>query len=138
MNDANNHNYELPKPSKGVEIYSPVSIDNEVQNEKQIDDHNQPSSKDSQSSPNPKPSIQIADSTQQVVATQPPAQITSAIPVTAQDLDVMEKEWVNRAKQVVNATRDNPRQQNIELAKVKADYLQKRFQKTLKIDDEKK
>lgn len=137
MNDANNHNYELPKPAKGVEIYTPVSMDKDAQTEKQTNTQEQTSVSDNPPVVNPVPTVQTSIPTQPLVV-QPPTNTISSVSMTAQDLDVMEKEWVDKAKQVVSATRDNPRQQNIELAKVKADYLQKRFQKTLKVDEEKK
>lgn len=137
MNDANNHSYELPKPTKGVEIYSPADLESSSTVEKQATNQEQLSSKDNPPVANPTPSVQVVNPTPPITS-QPSTTTTPSVSMVAEDLDVMEKEWVSRAKQVVEATRDNPRQQNIELAKVKADYLQKRFQKTLKVDEEKK
>lgn len=47
---------------------------------------------------------------------------------------IIEKQWVERAKAVVAATRDDPYKQKSEMSKVKADYIQKRFAKTIKAD----
>ena len=47
---------------------------------------------------------------------------------------IIEKQWVERAKAVVAATRDDPYKQKTEMSKVKADYIQKRFAKTIKAD----
>lgn len=47
---------------------------------------------------------------------------------------IIEKQWVERAKSVVAATRDDPYKQKSEMSKVKADYIQKRFAKTIKAD----
>lgn len=55
--------------------------------------------------------------------------------LTAADVDRIEKEWVDRAKAVVGRTRDDPYAQNSEMSKVKADYIKKRFNKTLPTDD---
>jgi hypothetical protein len=57
---------------------------------------------------------------------------TASLP-TSQDSDLIEKEWVNKAKQIVERTRDDPYKQSEELTLVKADYLKKRYNKTIKI-----
>jgi hypothetical protein len=55
-------------------------------------------------------------------------------PATADDIDLIEKEWVEKAKQIVEQTKNNPREQNIALGKMKADYLKKRFNKVIKTE----
>jgi hypothetical protein len=52
----------------------------------------------------------------------------------ADDVDLIEKEWVDKAKAIVEATQDDPRKQKSEISKVKAEYIQKRFNKTIKVD----
>jgi hypothetical protein len=54
--------------------------------------------------------------------------------IIADDVDLIEKEWVDRAKAIVEATQDDPRKQKSEISKVKAEYIQKRFNKTIKVD----
>lgn len=49
------------------------------------------------------------------------------------DSDLIEKEWVNKAKQIVEKTRDDPYKQTEELTLVKVDYMKKRYNKTLKL-----
>jgi hypothetical protein len=56
-------------------------------------------------------------------------------PAAASDNDSIEQEWVLKAKEIVAATRDDPYQQNHQLAAVKADYLKKRYNKIVKISD---
>jgi len=56
-------------------------------------------------------------------------------PAVADDNDLIEQEWVLKAKQIVNSTHDDPYQQNRQLAAMKADYMQKRYQKTVKVED---
>lgn len=56
-------------------------------------------------------------------------------PVSADDHDLIEKEWVVKAKQIVAATKDDPYLQNRELNKFKADYLKKRYNKNLKLEE---
>jgi len=56
-----------------------------------------------------------------------------ATPAVADDGDLIEKEWVEKAKKIVEANRDDPYKQSEELTAVKADYMQKRYNKTIKI-----
>lgn len=53
----------------------------------------------------------------------------------ADDADLIEKEWIERAKSIVNKTHDDPHRQKDEMSKVKADYIRKRFNKVIKTDD---
>ncbi len=53
----------------------------------------------------------------------------------ADDADLIEKEWVVKAKAIVMQTKDDPHAQNREMNKVKADYLKKRYNKDLKISE---
>jgi hypothetical protein len=56
----------------------------------------------------------------------------------AQDADLIEKEWVERAKSIVAQTQDDPYKQKNEMSKIKADYIKKRFNKSIPIEDTKK
>ena len=51
----------------------------------------------------------------------------------AQDKDLIEREWVDKAKHIVENTRDDPFKQNEELTNLKADYMKKQFNKTIKL-----
>jgi hypothetical protein len=55
--------------------------------------------------------------------------------LTAKDADLIEKGWIEKTKTVVAQTQDDPHLQKKELSKVKADYIQKRFNKTIKTDE---
>ena len=52
------------------------------------------------------------------------------------DVDVIEKEWVAKAKAIVDSTRNDPNLQSKELSKFKAEYLKHRFNKDMKLSDE--
>lgn len=54
-------------------------------------------------------------------------------PAVADDVDVIEKEWVDKAKKIVATTKDNPYQQEKEVSKLQADYLMKRYGKQVKL-----
>jgi hypothetical protein len=58
----------------------------------------------------------------------------SDMPLTAEDVDLIEKAWVEKAKVIVKSTIGDPRKQNLELSKVKADYLMKRYNKEIKVN----
>lgn len=64
----------------------------------------------------------------------PTAHPIPAGPAVADDTDLIEKEWVTKAKQIVAATREDPYTQNREISKFKADYLKKRYNKDLKVE----
>lgn len=61
--------------------------------------------------------------------------VSSFAPQIADDVDLIEKEWVMKAKEIVAKTKDNPNLQSSELSKFKADYLKKRFNKDIKTSD---
>jgi hypothetical protein len=56
----------------------------------------------------------------------------------AHDTDLIEKEWVERAKTIVARTQDDPFKQKDEMSKMKADYIKKRYNKTIPVDDKSK
>jgi len=60
----------------------------------------------------------------------------SGSPAIAGDVDVIEKEWVHKAKEIVNKTREDPYLQNKQLTAYKADYIQKRYNKQVKVADD--
>lgn len=76
---------------------------------------------------------QVPQSQQQPTAVQadPPA-AQSDDPLIADDVDVIEKEWVDKAKQIVHQTKEDPYLQEKEVSKLQADYLAKRYNKSIK------
>lgn len=52
-------------------------------------------------------------------------------PESAEDSDLIEKEWVEKAKQIVAHTANDPFTQQEELSKMKADYMKKRYNKDI-------
>ncbi len=64
---------------------------------------------------------------------QGPSQISKLSPEIADDADLIEKEWVNRAKVIIAKTKDDPHLQNEEINKYKADYIKKRYNKDIKV-----
>lgn len=50
------------------------------------------------------------------------------------DDDLIEKEWVDRAKRIVEQTRDDPHEQSDQLNGVKVDYMKQHYDKTIKVN----
>ncbi len=66
----------------------------------------------------------------------PPPIATPALttPAVADDLDLIEKEWVDKAKSIVARTRSDPYSQNKEMNQFKADYMKKRYNKDIRME----
>jgi hypothetical protein len=52
-------------------------------------------------------------------------------PIVAGDDDLIEKEWVDKAKKIIMQTKDDPFRREQEVSKLQADYLRKRYGKEL-------
>ena len=73
---------------------------------------------------------------QLMVPITPPSDDTPAddddSPGAAEDVDVIEKEWVSKAKQVIARTKDDPHAQEAAFEKLQREYLKKRYGKEIK------
>lgn len=54
-------------------------------------------------------------------------------PAVAADEDLIEREWVEKAKKVIAETKHDPYLQEQAVSKLQADYLQKRYNKIVKV-----
>ncbi len=54
---------------------------------------------------------------------------------TTQSEDLIEKEYVNRAKAIVEKTQNNPYQQSKELNFLRADFMETNYQKQIKLSE---
>jgi len=82
----------------------------------------------------PPPIIGVASTApavQTVSKSQSPAQ--SGLP--AEDVDLIEKHWVEKAKEIVDKTANDPYTQKNEISKVGAEYKKTRFNKTVPTDN---
>jgi hypothetical protein len=79
--------------------------------------------------------VQADDTSQTAQATQPGtntiAQPQIDGPILADDNDVIEKEWVQKAKDIVAKTRNDPREQSHQVLLIRKDYIKKRYSKDL-------
>jgi hypothetical protein len=58
---------------------------------------------------------------------------TQPVVDNTEDSDLIEKEWVTKAKQIVERTREDPHKQSQELTVFKADYMKRRYNKSIKL-----
>lgn len=84
----------------------------------------------------PQAAVPVAPSASHPMYAQPSAQQLSSMPTIADDTDLIEKEWVTKAKEIVERTKQDPYMQNKEVEKFKADYLKKRYNKDIKLTDD--
>lgn len=52
---------------------------------------------------------------------------TQSIPDTAEDTDVIKKEWVKAAENIIENTKNNPHEKDNQVTELREDYKQKRY-----------
>lgn len=77
------------------------------------------------------PALPVADLPQPLAAQQQVASDQSATdtPVVADDVDVIEKVWVDKAKKIVKQTKSDPYEQEKQVNVLQGDYQSKRYGK---------
>lgn len=55
------------------------------------------------------------------------SQISSPAPLVAADEDLIEKEWVDKAKKVIADTKDDPYRREKEVSRLQIEYVRKRY-----------
>jgi hypothetical protein len=83
------------------------------------------------------PPINVALPTPTVALPTPVQQVAddTAGPTIASDDDLIEKEWVDKAKQIISQTQNDPFKREKEIGKLQADYLKKRYGKELGVSN---
>lgn len=81
----------------------------------------------------PKPVAGDAADKETVDNQQKPEKDQNVGPPVADDVDVIEKEWVDKAKSIVDENKHDPYNQEKETSKLQADYLKKRYGKDVKL-----
>jgi hypothetical protein len=61
----------------------------------------------------------------------PASTSATSSPIVAADQDVIEKEWVDKAKKIISETKDDPHKRSAQVNDLQKDYLQKRYGKVL-------
>jgi hypothetical protein len=121
-----NPEYRQPTPEVGESLNTPESAGENAhereQGMKQVDRENAP----------PVPVVAIPLPTAPVPALpQQPVVDDTAGPTIASDDDLIEKEWVDKAKKIIASTQNDPYTREQEVTKLQIDYLRKRYGKEL-------
>jgi hypothetical protein len=88
--------------------------------------------------------VAVNDATSQVQASQvasvlggtASADIQIDVPEVAEDIDLIEKIWVQKAKDIVARTQGDPYNQNKQVNRMKVAYIKKRYDKDVKLSEE--
>jgi hypothetical protein len=94
-----------------------------------------PNQQDSFSLPQPQEGAAVSSQPLSSSGTPPVQTGNSGNPHTADDNDLIEKDWINKIKQTLAQTKGDPYEQSRAITSLRADYLQKRYNKTLKMSD---
>lgn len=62
---------------------------------------------------------------------QQPPQVSVSAPMIAADEDLIEKEWVDKAKEIIKSTADDPHARTAQVSELQRSYLQKRYGKAI-------
>lgn len=117
---------EAPQPRPETPIIQPEK--DEPQPERRVQPGSSPQTDDQSKSQPTLPPVQ------QPAQTDSPSEDTTKddTPLIADDVDVIEKAWVDKAKQIVEDTRDDPHRQEQEVERLQQSYLKKRYGKVVK------
>jgi hypothetical protein len=79
----------------------------------------------------------IAADDQGAGQTTTPTAAAAPAPLVAEDVDVIEPEWVKRAEEAVAANREDPHAEEVAVEAIQIEYLKKRYDIDVKPGDEK-
>jgi hypothetical protein len=81
--------------------------------------------------PVPDPSMYASSNVVPALPTVQQSSDDTAGPTIANDDDLIEKEWVDKAKKIIRDTQNDPHKREEEVTKLQIDYLRKRYNKEL-------
>lgn len=133
MENSQTPHLELPKPVNnpdGLNLESPSVPTPEQAARPEAAPSPQAPTTSAATTPQPAPNSILTDNTVSSVAQS--SQLNDN-PAIADDVDLIEKEWVNKARSIVERNKNDPYVQNKELNVFKADYMKKRYGKDIKV-----
>ena len=77
--------------------------------------------------------VVLDDSTSDIVKGDSSRTVHPSVTLLAKDKDLIEKEWVTRAKKIIEQTKENPHQQEEAINTLKTEYKEKRYGKDLNL-----
>ncbi len=119
---------EFTAPLPNLEVTPPAAPEREMTPERgqEVRQQTMPAAPVPTQTQLPTPVVQPA---QDGASTAVPADDTT--PTVAADEDLIEKEWVDKAKKIIQDTRNDPHAREQRVGKLQADYLKKRYGKEL-------
>lgn len=140
MGPRNNSEQPRPgslKPDQGIDSGLRVtSLENQLSAPEFTAGSQQPVLGTSQSiSQSARPSGQPTSPMPNAASSNPTPSLAIQTPAVADDVDLIEKDWVLKVKQIIAKTRGDPYAQTKAINKLRADYLKKRYNKELKLID---
>lgn len=134
--DINDADLNLPQPNIDKSTFPGAGMPLKVPAAPKVDD----SAQDAPVVPNPPLKNATKDDTAEPVSEEKPQRSRPMLsnvsaPEYADDNDLIEKEWVSKAKHIIDKTKSDPHIQSNELTLFKADYIKKRYNKTIKTDE---
>lgn len=137
-------NPELPQVRTGAETapqipggieYHPETIPRGIEEQQNIEQKNSSPSVENQ----PVAPVTVLPTVSPTVA-QPQTAVlpmsSDDVPLVASDEDLIEKEWVDKLKNIISLTKDDPYERARAITQIQADYLKKRYNRTLGQADE--
>lgn len=117
------------EPNQPIE-HSPMPVNGE---HLPIPETAAPASVPSEPMSNPSTPVSVPDAPPTPVPAPPPAAPSpGSNPADADDVDVIEKEWVDRAEEVIKDTAGDPYREEEQVEDLQIDYMKKRFGKDIK------
>lgn len=129
-NSVNNMN--LATPEQAVSSVSVENTQNSLQPQESVNSSPEQARTAEQSAgrvdtlPPPLTPLPVVDQSQDVTQPITTNQPSTTAPVTASDGDLIEKEWIDKVKQIISSTSEDPHAQQREVSKLMADYVLKR------------
>lgn len=134
-------NPELPAPQSSPEYQAPRTdtehqpLSPEVAGERSHEREQQPAPIEQASAPPPVMPLPLPVPVVPVPAAVQQADDATVGPTLAADDDLIEKEWVDKAKKIIAETKDDPYRREQEVSRLQADYLKKRYGKELGVSE---
>lgn len=123
--------YQPPSPEQYIDSEPSIEVPQRAPESAPERGGEQLSAVSSPTQPTPDPSLITLPTPVALQGQADDATISDDLPQAAADDDLIEKEWVDKAKKIISETRDDPHKQEREVGKLQADYLRKRYGKEL-------
>ena len=127
--------FPMPPSIKGESIPSLPPLETGI--EKSADRYEQAAEARARATDAPSVPIAVATTAAPIVVPQynPAPVANNASPLVAADEDLIEKEWVDKAKEIILHTRDDPHARTQKVNELQRDYLQKRYGRTVGVNE---